>query len=79
MGVVRKKLLFWVFALFMPPLFPVDIRGADRPGQSALPLVDHSEFGALKFPAPECLLMVQGCLALGPNAGVLCCNEPPIP
>ena len=30
----------------MPPLFPVDIRGADRPGQSALPLVNHSEFGA---------------------------------
>ena len=74
-----KSSSFWVFALFMPPLFPVDIRGADRPGQSALPLVDHSEFGDLKFPAPESLLMVQGCLALGPNAGAPCCNEPPIP
>ena len=62
----------------MPPLFPVDIRGADRPGQSALPLVDHSEFGDLKFPAPECLLMVQGYLALGPSAGAPCCYESPI-
>jgi len=58
----------------MPPLFPVDIRDADRPGQSALPLVDHSEFGDLKFPAPECLPMVQVCLAPGWSAGAPCCT-----
>ena len=69
MGVVRKKLLFWVFALFMPPLFPVDIRGADRPGQSALPLVDHSEFGDLKSGAPECLLMGSGMPGPRPECG----------
>src|SRR5215472_7451747 len=33
------------------------------------PLVDHTEFGDLKFPAPECHLMVQVCLAPGRNAG----------
>ena len=77
--VFRKKLVVLGFRLFMPPLFPVDIRDADRPGQSALPLVDHSEFGDLKFPALECLPVGQVCLALGPNAGAPCCNEPPIP
>src|SRR5437763_599421 len=39
--------------LFMPPMFPVDIRDADRPGQSSLPLGDRPEFGDLKFPALE--------------------------
>ena len=39
--------------LFMPPLFPVDIRDADHAGQSSLQLVGHTEFGDLKFPAPE--------------------------
>jgi hypothetical protein len=27
--VPQKSSSFWVFALFMPPLFPVDIRGAN--------------------------------------------------
>src|SRR5438874_10112571 len=39
--------------LFMPPLFPVDIRDADHAGQSSLQLVGHTEFGDLKFPALE--------------------------
>ena len=56
----------------MPPLVPVDIRDADHPGQSSLPLVDHREFGDPKFPAPECLLMVPVCLAPGQNAGGPC-------
>jgi len=60
--------------LFIPPLFPVDIRDADRRGQSSLPLGDHTEFGDLKFPAPECLLMIQVCLAPDRNAGGLCCT-----
>jgi len=47
----------------MPPFFPVDIRDAVRPGQSSLPLGDHTEFGDLKLPTAECLLMVQVCLA----------------
>ena len=54
-----KSSSFWVFALFTPPLVPVDIHDADHPGQSSPRLVDHTEFGDLKFPAPECLLMVQ--------------------
>ena len=53
------------------PLVPVDIRDADHPGQSSPPLADHTEFGDLKFPAPECLLMVQVCLAPGRNADAL--------
>jgi len=53
------------------PLVPVDIRDADHPGQSSPPLADHTEFGDLKFPAPECLPMVQVCLALGWNAAPL--------
>ena len=60
--------------IFMPPFFPVDIRDADRPGQSALPLVVHTEFGDVKFPAPECLPMVQVCLAPGWSAGAPCCT-----
>src|SRR6516162_2287830 len=72
----KKSSSFWVFALFMPPLFPVDIRGANHPGQSSLPLVDHTEFDDLKFPVPECPLMVQVCLAPSRNAGAPCCNEP---
>ena len=52
----------------MPPFFPVDIRDADHPGQSSLQLVGHTEFGDLKFLAPEFLLMVQLCLAPGRNA-----------
>ena len=53
--VFRKNLIVLGFRLpFMPPLFPVDIRGAARPGQNSLPLGDHTEFGDLKFPAPEC-------------------------
>ena len=55
----------------MPPLFPVDIRDADHPGQSFLQLAGHTEFGDLKFPAPECLVMVQVCLAPGRNVGVV--------
>ena len=51
--------------LFTPALFPPDIRGAARPGQNSLALGDHTEFGDLRFPAPECLLMVQVCLAPG--------------
>ena len=34
-------------------------------------LLDHAEVGDLKFPAPECLLMVQVCLAPGRNADAL--------
>ena len=65
-GVLRKNLMVLSFRLiFMPPFFPVDIRDADRPGQSSLPLVAHTEFGDLKFPAPECLLVGQVCLAPG--------------
>src|SRR5207237_9741807 len=60
--------------LFIAPLFPVAIRDADRRGQSSLPLGDHTEFGDLKFPAPECLLMIQVCLAPDRNAGGLCCT-----
>ena len=72
----RKNLIVLGFRLlFTPPLFPVDIRGAARPGQNSLPLGDHTEFGNLRFPAPECLLMVQVCLALGQNAGGPCCND----
>ena len=59
----------------MPPLFPVDIRDADHPGQSFLQLVGHTEFGDPKFPAPECLVMVQVCLAPGRNAGGPCFLE----
>jgi hypothetical protein len=34
-GVLRKNLMVLSFRLiFMPPFFPVDIRDADRPGQS---------------------------------------------
>ena len=58
----------------MPPLVPVDIRDADHPGQNSLPLGDQVEFVDLKFPAPECLLMVQVCLAPGRNAGAPCCT-----
>src|SRR5215472_7755375 len=64
---------------FMPLSFRVDIRDADHPGQSSLRLVGHTEFGDLKFPAPECLLMVQVCPAPRRNAGGPCCNESPIP
>jgi len=78
--VFRKNLIVLGFRLlFMPPLFPVDIRGAARPGQNSLPLGDHTEFGDLKFPAAERLLMVQVCLAPARSAGGPCCNEPPIP
>ena len=50
----RKNLIVLGFRLlFTPPLFPADIRGAARPGQNSLPLGDHTEFGDLKFPAPE--------------------------
>jgi hypothetical protein len=53
--VFRKNLIVLGFRLlFTPPLFPADIRGAARPGQNSLPLGDHTEFGDLKFPAPEC-------------------------
>jgi hypothetical protein len=38
-GVFRKNLIVLAFRLlFMPPLFPVDIRGAARPGQNSLPV-----------------------------------------
>ena len=37
-------------------------------------LLTTAEFGDLKFPAPECLLMVQVCLAPGRNAGAPCCT-----
>ena len=48
--VLRKNLMVLSFRLIpMPPLFPVDIRDADRPGQSSLPLVAHTEFGGLNF------------------------------
>jgi len=71
--VFRKNLIVLGFRLlFTPPLFPIDIRGAARPGQNFLPLGDHTEFGELKFPAPECLLMVPVCLAPGQNAGGPC-------
>src|SRR5215469_13993818 len=73
-----KSSSLWVFALFMLPLVPVDIRDANHPGQSSLPLVDHTEFADLKFPVPECLLMVHVCLAPDRNAGGPCCNEQPI-
>ena len=63
---------------FHAETFPVDIRDADRRGRGSLPLGDHTELGGLKFPAPECLVMVQVCLAPARNAGGLCCNEPPI-
>ena len=44
-GVFHKKLVVLGFRLFfMPPLFPVDIRGADRRGRGSLPLGNH-EFG----------------------------------
>jgi hypothetical protein len=73
--VFRKNLIVLGFRLlFTPPLFPVDIRGAARPGQNSLPLGDHTEVGDLKFPAPECLLMVQVYLAPGQNAGGPCCT-----
>jgi len=69
-GVLRKNLMVLGFRpLFMPPFFPADIRDADHPGQSSLPLGDHAEFGNLKFPAPECLRMVQVCLAPGRSVG----------
>ena len=80
MVVFRKKLIVLGFSLlFTPPLFPVDIRGAARPGQNSLPLGDQAEFGDLKFQAAERLLMVQVCLAPRQNAGGPCCNEPPSP
>jgi uncharacterized protein YbjT (DUF2867 family) len=44
----------------MPPLFPVDIRDADHPGQSFLYLVGHTEFGDLKFPAPAHQIVGNG-------------------
>ena len=48
--VFRKKLIVLGFRPFHAAApFPADIRGADRPGQCALPLVDPSEFGDLKF------------------------------
>jgi hypothetical protein len=75
-----KTSAFSLFCLLLMPLLSlIDIRDADHPGQSALPLGDHTEFADLKFPAPECLLMVQVCLAPGWNAGVPGCNGPPIP
>ena len=78
--VLRKKLTVLGFRIiFTPLLFRADIRGAGRREPSSLPLVGHTEFGDLKFPARECLLMVQVCLAPGRNADGPCCNEPPIP
>src|SRR5215472_13488129 len=79
-AVLRKNLMVLSsHLLFMPPFFPIGIRDADHPGQSSPPHVGHTEFGDRKFPAPECLLMVRVCPALGRNAGGPCCNEPPIP
>ena len=74
-GCVPQKLIVLGFRLpFTPPLFEVDIRGAARPGQNSLPLGDQAEFVDLKFPAPECLRMVQVCPAPGQNAGGPCCT-----
>jgi hypothetical protein len=71
--VFGKNLVVLVFVyLFMPPLPRADIRDAD---ESSLPLGDHTEFGDLKFPAPECLLILQVCLALDWSATDPCCNE----
>ena len=61
----RKKLIVLGFRPFHAATFSSRYRGADRPGQSALPLVDHSEFGDLKFPSRRChrlLESTQGCL-----------------
>src|SRR5437588_1742915 len=53
-AVPRKNLMVLSFRrLFMLPLFPVDTRDADHSGQSSLQLVGHTEFGDVKFPAPE--------------------------
>ncbi len=63
----------------MPLPSPVGIRYADRPEQVFLPPGDHTEYGDLKFVAPECLLRVQEYLAPGWSLGGLGCNEPPTP
>ncbi len=63
----------------MPQFSPVHIRDADRLEQGFLPLGDHTEYGNLKFVAPECLLRVQEYLAPGWSVGGLGCNEPPTP
>ena len=64
---------------FMPLPSPVGIRDADRPEQVFLPPGDRTEYGDLKFGAPECLPTVQEYLVPGWNEGGLGCNEPPIP
>ena len=71
-----KTSSFWVFACFSRRHFFQSIF-VMQPAQDRTPLPrgDHTEFGDLKFPAPECLLMVQVCLALGQNAGGPCCND----
>ena len=69
---VRKNLILLNFrSLFMPLPSPVGIRDADRPEQGFLPLGDHTEYGNLKFVAPECLLRVQEYLAPGWRVGGL--------
>jgi len=65
--------------LLMAPPSPVGIRDADRPEQLFLPPGDHTEYGDLKFGAPECLPTVREYLAPGWCVGGLGCNEPPTP
>ena len=63
----------------MPPPSPVGIRDADRPEQVFLPPGYHTEYGDLKFGAPECLPTVREYLVPGWSVGGLGCNEPPLP
>ena len=65
-GVPQKNLIVLNFRpFFMPLASPVGIRDADRPEQVFLPPGDHTEYGDLKFVAPECLPRVREYLAPG--------------
>jgi len=60
-AVFRKNLIVLGFRqLFTAPLFPFDIRGADRPGQNSLPLGDHTEFGDSRLAGHGTETVVKG-------------------
>ena len=61
--------------LFMPLASPVGIRDAGRPEQVFLSPGDRTEYGDLKFGAPECLPTVREYRVTGWSVGGLGCSS----
>ena len=70
-----KNLILLISRPFMLLCSRVGIRDANPSERRVTTLGDQTEYGALNFVAPECLVRVPESLGRGQREGALGCNE----